>query len=92
MCNCSFFTHLPFTLDCSWVDMESWVDINRVLMKGENTSDVDVSFLRKLREFFCPVRVTNRLHSSDRQEGEKEQICFHRHSYPPKDHHPGPKD
>lgn len=40
---------LPLTPDCSWVDLESWIDTDRALMEGKNASNVDVSLLRKLR-------------------------------------------
>lgn len=46
---CCFYSILPLTPDCSWVDLESWIDTDWALMEGENASNVDVSFLRKLR-------------------------------------------
>lgn len=78
-----FILHLPFTLDCSCVDLKSRADTDWILMEGENASNVDVSCLRKLRQYFCPICLTQRRHSSDSQEGKKEQICYQKHSCSP---------
>lgn len=66
-----FIPVLPFTLDCSWVDLESWINSDWILMEGENASNVDVSLLRKLRLLFCTICLTHRAPSSDSQKGKK---------------------
>lgn len=40
-----FIPLLPFTLYCSWVDLESWINSDRILMEGKNASNIDISLL-----------------------------------------------
>lgn len=74
---------LPFTLDGSRIDLESRIDTDRILMEGENASNVDISLFRELRYFFGPIRFACNFLSSDSQDGEKEQVCNQQHCCPP---------
>lgn len=65
---------LPLALDCLWIEMQSLINGDRVLMEGENASNVDLSLHRKLGQFFGPVCLTHKVPSSDSHEGKKQHI------------------